>query len=113
MRPFTSVMFLILPFLFLAQNRRITITGTKQDWAGGISYRSGTNYTLWLQSDETDLQNAVIECISVDGNCLSSGWHINANPNGLTFTFGTSYDAYREGFKKQTGQETQRPPMSR
>lgn len=99
MRQFTCLMFLILPFLFLAQHRVIAVTGTKQEWAGGIAGNAGTNYTLLLQSNEIDLQSLVIERIAIDGNCLSSGWQINHSPNGMTISFGTYYNPYREPYK--------------
>ncbi|MGV3629580.1 MAG: hypothetical protein ACO1O6_00145 [Bacteroidota bacterium] len=92
MLKFYCMMFLILPFRFLSQSNKLTVTGTKQSWAGGICCSSGTNYVLHLSSGSVDLQQVVVERISVDGNCIASGWQLSSGVKSLILSFGTRND---------------------
>lgn len=98
MKHFTFLLALFFYTFSFSQIEKFEITGTRQDWAGGVCCSSGTNYSLKVTSTELDLSDFAIDSIYLDENVFYQNIQVSKGKNFIQINFGLYFNHNQKDF---------------
>ena len=92
MKPFVFLSLILFYFQSFSQK----VSGTSQDWAGGVCCSSGTNYSITIIfPEEIDAKCVDIDSLHLNGALFcGNSWRAFITDSSITLSFGKSYHRY-------------------